>query len=275
MWFIDIDGCVVKFNIQEYIGKISLFSNEVIRDMEYIIACVEYCLKCAKNNNESQLEIDFIENQVLRFVKKSLYERLRENRDCFLEYDNYENDIDREEYIKRYKELGVKNLSFDVPNIMKKLKECLRIAWIMIDTECQKARLERRKPKLPFSVIDDNNDIISESVDGMNVDQVIYERPVMIARSAFNRIVVEEENYANMRDNFLMVYTMIGNRRIVPYNKFYCPENLVLGVFETLQYIVDLGYYTTPLSHHTGERETAAKIQMFKEHIPFVPFFEA
>jgi len=271
MLFVDIDGCVIDFNIQKYVGKIKIFGNEPIRNLEYIIKCVEHRLMVAKKEN-SHKEVEFIEYEVLDFVKNNLYERLKECRDCFLEYDNYKNNGDKQQYINLYKESIINSSNKDLTNIFRYLESILKYSYQIIKKECADAWSQRRKPILPFSIINDDNDIISESIDGININAVMYEKPVERALSALNYIGEQKNSYNNCHDDFLVASEMIGDEQIVDYNEIYSRGNLVLGAREALKDSLDSCLFSDAifLSHHTGEREVNAKKQLFEVELPFV-----
>lgn len=274
MLFVDIDGCLVNCEIQKYVSQIALFGNEPIRDLEYIIKCVEYMLERAKRLNYSQHEIDFIENRVLPFTKNNLYERLKESRDCFLEYDNYISALDRQKYINEYQSDSIIPSLSDVTDIMEYLKHALMLAYRLIKYECHRAKLEHVKPNLPFAIVNDDNDIIiNESIDGINVNDIMYKTPVERALSAMNRIFEIEKNYqTSNNDDFLVATKIVGGRHIVNYDNIYTLNNLMLGSRETLRASLVNGMFDEiiALSHHTGERESFAKKRLLTLSFPFV-----
>ncbi len=271
MLFIDIDGCIVEFNIQEYVGKIDLFGNDAIRDMEYIIKCVEFML------NESILKhdeknIEFIKNEVLPFVKNNLLERLKECRDCFLEYDNYDNDLDKSNYLERYKQGNSIDKFTNSNKILNYLKKILNYAYLLIKTECKRAQSDRNQPHLPFEVINNNNDIIREDINGLDFNKVMYEQPILRAKSALDRIL--NMDFTNEDDDLLTAIKQVGNEEIVDYDEIYSHSHLVLGAKEALKEAYDANLFSSmiALSHHTGPREMKCKRSLFEREFPFVKF---
>ena len=55
--FLDIDGYVVKADIQSYVSQIELFGDEPIKDFEYIKNCIKYMLDEAIKNAKISLSI--------------------------------------------------------------------------------------------------------------------------------------------------------------------------------------------------------------------------
>ena len=99
--FLDIDGYVVKADIQKDVSQIELFGDEPIKDFEYIKNCIKYMLDEAIKNANSQNAIEFIQ-RVYNFVSINMFEMLKEYRDCFLEYDNLDNFQDKMKYLQDY-----------------------------------------------------------------------------------------------------------------------------------------------------------------------------
>ncbi|MGN1352688.1 MAG: hypothetical protein ACI4WF_01325, partial [Bacilli bacterium] len=71
--FLDIDGYVVKADIQSYVSQIELFGDEPIKDFEYIKNCIKYMLDEAIKNANSQNAIEFIQ-RVYNFVSINMFE---------------------------------------------------------------------------------------------------------------------------------------------------------------------------------------------------------
>ena len=59
--FLDIDGYVVKADIQSYVSQIELFGDEPIKDFEYIKNCIKYMLDEATKNTTNKSFIEFIQ----------------------------------------------------------------------------------------------------------------------------------------------------------------------------------------------------------------------
>ena len=80
--FLDIDGYVVKEDIQKDVSQIELFGDEPIKDFEYIKNCIKYMLDEAIKKSNNQNAIEFIQ-RVYNFVSINMFEMLKEYRDCF------------------------------------------------------------------------------------------------------------------------------------------------------------------------------------------------
>ena len=261
--FLDIDGYVVKADIQNYVSKIELFGDDTIKDFEYIKKCIEYMLNEAKKNGSSVDEITFIHN-VYRFVSVNMFEMLKEHRDCFLEFDNLSSFEDKKDYYEKYQQnpvLGFNNE--EIPKYMKYIIGALKYAKFIIERETERVKWQGGELNLPFKTMNLDNDIIS-------YDEA--ESPLKRANSALDRMELYAMNRENGRDDFLTACSMIGNSQIVNYNEIYTKEHLIDGVAEGLKYLLETKKVDMIVgcSHYTGPREGLAKNKLFEKELPFV-----
>ena len=265
--FLDIDGYVVKADIQKYVSKIELFSDDAIKDYEYIKNCLKFMLEEASKKDNNEEEIEFI-NKVYNFVSKNLFEMLKEYRDCFLEYDNLESFEDKINYNIDYQKNPVSSSNdSEVPKYMEYIIGTLKYTKLIIEKEIERVKLEGGSIHLPFNIINVDNDIISYEEN---------ESPLRRATSALNRMELTAINREQGRDDFLTATGMIGNSEIVNYDEIYTKENIIPGVVEGLRYLRNTGKVDMIIacSHYTGYREGEAKNKLFHEEMPFVLMFK-
>ena len=260
--FLDIDGYVVKADIQKYVSRIELFGDEPIKDFEYIKKCIEYMLKEAKKNNSSDEHIRFIEN-VYTYVSGSMFEMLKEYRDCFLEYDNLVSFEEKKEYYEHYQKNPVSDFNnAEIPKYMEYIIGSLKLAKVLIEREVDRVKREGGTLNLPFNVINEDNDIISYNDN---------DTPLEMAKRALNRMELYAMNRENRRDDFLTACSMIGNNQVVDYNEIYTKEHIIPGAVEGLKYMLETSKVDMIVvcSHFTGTREGIAKKRLFEEEFPF------
>lgn len=261
--FLDIDGYVVKADIQSYVSQIELFGDEPIKDFEYIKNCIKYMLDEAIKNANSQNAIEFIQ-RVYNFVSINMFEMLKEYRDCFLEYDNLDNFQDKMKYLQDYQKNPVINSnSQEEPMYMKYILSALEYAKGLIENEYSRVQKMGGTLKLPFSTINEDNDIINYNSS---------DDPLKRAESALKRMEIYAMNRQKGSDDFLTACNMVGDTEIVNYNNIYIKENLLPGVVDSLKYLLETKKVDmiVACSHYTGPREAIAKYRLFREELPFV-----
>ena len=261
--FLDIDGYVVKADIQKYVSKIELFGDDTIKDFEYIKKCIEFMLNEAKQKNNNQEEIEFIK-KVYNFVSVNMFEMLKEHRDCFLEYDNLSSFDEKKEYYENYQRNAVSDFNNEeIPKYMEYIIGALKYAKFLIEIEVEKSKHFGGKIHLPFQTMNLDNDIIS-------YDDT--ESPLKRAISALNRMELYAMNRENGRDDFLTACSMVGDSEIVNYDEIYTKEHLVDGVVDSLKYLLESKKVDMIIgcSHFTGTREGKAKNRLFSQELPFV-----
>lgn len=261
--FLDIDGVTVNADIQGYVRQIELFGDEPIKDFEYIKKCIKFMLDKAKSEGTNDTEISFIE-KVYQYVSVSMFEMLKEYRDCFLEYDNLTSFEEKMKYMISYSSNPVINLNNDeIPSYMKYIISSLKYAKTLFESEYHRVQRDGGSLHLPFETVNLDNDIISydESEDSLNR-----------ATSALKRMEIYAVNREKGRDDFLTACQMVSDTEVVDYNEIYSKKNLMPGVKEGLKYLIDTGKVDMIIacSHFTGEREGLAKKKLFKEELPFV-----
>ena len=269
IFFTDIDGYLVRANIQKYVSQIELFGDEPIKDFEYIKNFIKYMLDEAITKGTNKESIIFIEN-VYKFVSGNMFEMLKEHRDCFLEYDNLTSFSEKKRYLEDYQRNPI--VSKDVkeePFYMQYIISALRYAKGLIEREYSKY-LKGEEFKLPFSTINENNDIIHYN------EGETPQKAVARATSALQRMEIYAMNREKGRDDFLTACSMIGNQEIVDYDSIYKKENIINGSVEALKCllannVVDM---IVACSHYTGEREGRAKANLFREEFPFILMLE-
>lgn len=261
--FLDIDGYVVKADIQKDVSQIELFGDEPIKDFEYIKNCIKYMLDEAIKNANSQNAIEFIQ-RVYNFVSINMFEMLKEYRDCFLEYDNLDNFQDKMKYLQDYQKNPVINSnSQEEPMYMKYILSALEYAKGLIENEYSRVQKMGGTLKLPFSTINEDNDIINYNSS---------DDPLKRAESALKRMEIYAMNRQKGSDDFLTACYMVGDTEIVNYNNIYVKENLLPGVVDSLKYLLETKKVDmiVACSHYTGPREAIAKYRLFREELPFV-----
>lgn len=261
--FLDIDGYVVKADIQSYVSQIELFGDEPIKDFEYIKNCIKYMLDEATKNTTNKSFIEFIQ-KVYNYVSINMFEMLKEYRDCFLEYDNLRNFQDKMKYLEDYQRDPIVNFnSQEEPTYMKYIINALEYAKTLIENEYIRVQKMGGTLNLPFSIINEDNDII---------EYTSSENPLKRAESALKRMEIYAMNREKGRDDFLTACYMIGDNEIVNYNDIYIKENLMPGVVDSLKHLIETKQIDmiVACSHYTGPREAEAKYRLFREELPFV-----
>ena len=261
--FLDIDGYVVKADIQKYVSQIELFGDEPIKDFEYIKNCIQYMFTEAMKKENNQEEVTFIK-KVYDYVSTNMFEMLKEHRDCFLEYDNLISFNDKKQYIEDYqKNPVIDSNSKNIPSYMEYIIGALKYAKVLIENEYNRVKREGGSLHLPFKIINEDNDIIHYTEN---------EDPRKRAESALKRMEMYAMNRELGRDDFLTACMMAGDNQIVDYNKIYVKENLIPGCVDSLKYLLDTKQVDMIIacSHYTGPREAIAKNRLFKEELPFV-----
>lgn len=269
IFFTDIDGYLVDANIQKYVSQIELFGDETIKDFEYIQNCIKYMLDMAKINGADSENIKHIE-KVYNYVSYNMFEMLIEHRDCFLEYDNLTSFSEKKRYLEDYQRNPI--VSKDVkeePFYMQYIISALRYAKGLIKRECSKY-LKGEEFNLPFSTINENNDIIHYNEGETPLKAAVR------AISALQRMEIYAMNREKGRDDFLTACSMIGNQEIVDYDSIYKKENIINGSVEALKYLLENNVVDmiVACSHYTGEREGRAKKNLFREEFPCVLMLE-
>lgn len=264
IFFTDIDGYLVDANIQKYVSQIELFGDETIKDFEYIQNCIKYMLDMAKVNGTDSENIKHIE-KVYNYVSYNMFEMLKEYRDCFLEYDNLVSFEEKKRYIEKYQENPIvsQNVS-EESSYMDYIINALTYAKGLIESEYNKY-LKGEDFILPFSPINENNDIISYNNENP--------RSIMArAISSLQRMEIYAMNRENGRDDFLTSCLMSGNQEVVDYNRIYQKENIIEGSVDALKYLLENNIVDmiVACSHYTGSREGMAKYNLFKEEFPFI-----
>ncbi len=262
IFFTDIDGYLVKANIQEYVSQIELFGDEPIKDFEYIKNCIKYMLDEARINGTNKDAIHFIEN-VYNYVSSNMFEMLKEHRDCFLEYDNLASFEDRKRYIEAYQRQPVSNTSLkEEAFYMQYILNALYYAKGLIERAYVEAK-NSGDLKLPFPTINLNNDIIKYDED---------EDPIKRATSALQRMEIYAMNREKGRDDFLTACSMVSTKEIVDYNSIYQAKNIIPGAVDSLKYMLNSSMVDmiVACSHYTGYREGMAKMKLFREEFPFI-----
>lgn len=264
--FLDIDGVVVNADIQGYVRQIELFGDEPIKDFEYIKNSIAFMLENAKRNNLNDSDIKFIEN-VYKYVSINMFEMLKEYRDCFLEYDNLTSFEAKKAYIDEYSKNQVESINKEeLQEYMKYIIKALNYTKKVIECEYTRVKVQGGELNLPFKTINEDNDIISYA----NGDD-----PLKRAESALKRMEIYSLNAEIGRDDFLTACTMFNDKEVVDYNEIYTKKNLMPHVVEGLRYLLESGKVDmiVACSHHTGFRETEAKIKLFREELPFVMMY--
>lgn len=269
IFFTDIDGYLVRADIQKYVSQIELFGDEPIKDFEYIKNCIKYMLDEAIVRGTNKDSVMFIE-KVYKFVSGSMFEMLKEHRDCFLEYDNLTSFAEKKEYLEKYQRNPI--VSKDVkeePYYMQYIINALQYARGLIEREYTKY-LKGEEFKLPFSTINENNDIIHYKEE--ETPDVSLKRAI----SALQRMEIYAMNREIGRDDFLTACSMVGNQEIVDYDSIYKKENIKKNSIETLKYLLENNIVDmiVACSHYTGPREGRAKLKLFREEFPFVLMLE-
>lgn len=264
IFFTDIDGYLVDADIQKYVSQIELFGDETIKDFEYIQNCIKYMLDMAKTNGADSENIKHIE-KVYNYVSYNMFEMLKEYRDCFLEYDNLISFGEKKMYLEKYQENPIvsQNVS-EESSYMDYIINALTYAKGLIESEYNKY-LKGEDFILPFSPINENNDIISYSNEN---PKSIMARAI----SSLQRMEIYAMNRENGRDDFLTSCLMSGNQEVVDYNKIYQKENIIEGSVDALKYLLENNIVDmiVACSHYTGSREGIAKYNLFKEEFPFI-----
>lgn len=264
IFFTDIDGYLVNADIQKYVSQIELFGDDTIKDFEYIKNCIKYMLDRARTNGNDIETINHIE-KVYNYVSSNMFEMLKEHRDCFLEYDNLRSFEEKKRYLEKYQENPVLSQSAkEEASYMEYIINALTYAKGLIEIEYNKY-LRGEKFELPFSPINENNDIIS--YDNENPESIMTR-----AISSLQRMEIYAMNREIGRDDFLTSCLMCGNQEIVDYNKIYQRENIVEGSVDTLKYLLENNMVDmiVACSHYTGSREGIAKYNLFKKEFPFI-----
>ena len=68
---------------------------------EYIKKSINFMLDKAKNDGSSNEVVGFVE-RVYKYVSYDMFEMLKEQRDCFLEFDNFYSKEDKQKYLEDY-----------------------------------------------------------------------------------------------------------------------------------------------------------------------------
>lgn len=261
--YLDIDGTAHKADIQGYVGQIKLFSDDIIKDFEYIKKSINFMLNKARNDGSSDEVIDFIE-RVYKYVSYDMFEMLKEQRDCFLEFDNYFSKEDKQKYLESYISNMVLNPNnAEIPNYMNYIIASLTYSLRLIQIEHERVKREGGVVNLPFETINQDNDIISYDSN---------EDPLKRALSALNLMKDYAKNYAEGRDAFIDVCLEYMDKSVVDYDEIYTSKNLMPGVVSSLEYLLSSGEVDliVACSHYTGERESMAKKRLFSSELPFV-----
>lgn len=126
-----------------------------------------------------------------------------------------------------------------------------------------KTRICINNLNLPFKTINEDNDIIHYDEN---------EDPLKRATSALKRMKIYAQSRREGADDFLTACRMLGDTQVVNYDEIYTKENLIPGVLEGLKHMLESKQVDMIIacSHHTGPRETLAKVKLFKEELPFV-----
>lgn len=261
--YLDIDGTAHNANIQGYVRQIKLFGDDIIKDFEYIKKSIEFMLNKAKNDSSSNEVIGFIE-RVYRYVSYDMFEMLKEQRDCFLEFDNYFSKEDKQRYLERYiSNMVLSSNNAEIPNYMNYIIASLTYTLRLIQIEYERVKREGGAIKLPFETVNRDNDIISYDDN---------EDPLKRALSALNLMKDYARNYSEGRDAFIDVCLEYMDKTVVDYDEIYTEKNLMPGITESLRYLIESGQVDLIVvcSHYTGEREALAKRRLFNNNLPFV-----
>lgn len=261
--YLDIDGTAHRADIQGYVRQIKLFSDDIIKDFEYIKKSISFMLDKVRSDGSSHEVVFFVES-VYKYVSYDMFEMLKEQRDCFLEFDNFYDKEDKQKYLENYiSNMVVSPNNSSIPSYMNYIIAALTYTLRLIQIEYDRVKVEGGVVKLPFETINQDNDIISYDED---------EDALKRALSALNLMKDYARNYSEGRDAFIEVCLEYMDKSVVDYDEIYTEKNLMPGVVESLKYLLASGQVDliVACSHYTGEREAMAKKRLFSKCLPFV-----
>ena len=296
---VDIDDLLVRSSdkLQEVLNEKTNFKTSTLKMLEQLNRNCKYvyrevkeeCLRAQKlgtvpdlsrfnlfdNNYSSLNEMYTMPVLAIEYYLKlanSLLNQFLEERDSFLENDNLpKGEIKNFNYQKEL-EIAIRYSSYISKNydaFTKINKYCLEKSKILID-EARSQNIGNKKivPKYHELVSMDTNDILKKN--SINQDDDFYKENILYFKPLY------DISNAVLLQNSL--YDIVGNvrifntksREIVNYSEIHSLANVNWDAVKLVNDLIHSGmfkgvYFST---HHNGDREEKAKIELMKEIIP-------